>query len=112
MRVIRYTAVILGLILAIILATAEIVCTITGATTDPALRMWTLTIVALALLGPLGLEIIDRQRDIIAMLNELVCDRRAERDFNDVERDFNDIKQRLGGQRNADGVIHLFPEAD
>jgi uncharacterized protein YacL len=105
MRVIRYAAAILGLILAIILATAEIVCALTGATTEPAIRMWTLTIVALALLGPLGLEIIDRQRDIISMLTELLGDRRA-------ERDFNDIKQRLGGHRDADGVIHLFRDAE
>lgn len=110
MRRTRIAAVIAGLALATILATTEIVCIIAGATTAPALRMWTLTIVALTLLGPLGLCILERQaeiRDLLAeirdFLKEIVDDSRA-------ERDFAEIKKRLGGQRAADNITHLYPE--
>lgn len=110
MRRTRIAAVIAGLALATILGTTEIVCIIAGATTAPALRMWTLTIVALTLLGPLGLCVLERQTEIRELLAEIrdllkaiVADSRA-------EKDFQEIKKRLGGQRGADNITHLYPE--
>lgn len=103
MHVVRFAAVIVGLILAIILGTAEIVCVIAGATTAPALRMWTLTIVAIAILGPLGLANLERLSENHQLLNELVADKRA-------DREFTDIKRRLSSGDSLDNVTRLYPE--
>lgn len=103
MHVVRAAALIVGIVLAIILGTAEIVCTIAGATTAPALRMWTLTIVAIAILGPLGLANLERLSENHQLLTELVADKRS-------EREFNDIKRRINNGDNLDNVTRLYPE--
>lgn len=103
MHVCRLTAAIIGAILAIILGTAEIVCVLNGASTPAPIRMWTLTIVAIAILGPLGLANLERLRENHELLAELVADKRS-------EKEFNNIKRHLNGERGADNITRLYPE--
>lgn len=86
MHVCRLLAAIIGAILAIALATTEIVCVLTDASTPMPIRMWTLTIVALALLGPLGLAILERLDKNRELLTELVAKKRAEKELKDIQR--------------------------
>jgi hypothetical protein len=101
MHVCRLVIAITGAILALILGTAEIVSLIHGANTPAALRMWTLTVVAIAVLGPLGLANLERLSENHALLTELVADKRS-------ERELKEIKRRITGER--DNITRLYPE--
>jgi len=86
MHVCRLIAAIIGTILVIALATTEIVGVLAGSSPPMPVRMWTLTIIALALLGPLGLAILERLRENHELLAELVAKKRAEKEIKDIQR--------------------------
>jgi hypothetical protein len=101
------TAAITGGALAIIYGTIEATAAAAGLTISDGIRTLAATVIALAVLGPLGLAILCRQsiilHDLGSIKRVLITEDQAQ-----AQRDYDNIRRELGD--DGDNITRLYPK--
>lgn len=95
--------------LAIAYAAIEITAAAVGSPVPGAIRTLAVTVIALVILGAVGLAILCRQRSILDQL-ALIREFMLTSDQAQAVRDYNDIRRQLGGDEGGASIHRIHPQ--